>query len=91
MILGAISGWLAKQGATKLSQNAIRKAIDNVAPSSLARLKEVEKKIQAGKGMSPQERALIDQIGARILQESELLNDTRNKTHALPAPEATVI
>lgn len=91
MILGAISGWLAKQGATKLSQNAIRKAIDNVAPSSLARLKEVEKKIQAGKGMSPQERALIDQIGARILQESELLNDTRNKTHALPALEATVI
>ena len=91
MILGAISGWLAKQGATKLSQNAIRKAIDNVAPNSLERLKEVEKKIQAGKGMSPQERALIDQIGARILQESELLNDTRSKTHALPAPKATVI
>ena len=91
MILGAISGWLAKQGTTKLSQNAIRKAIDNVAPSSLARLKEVEKKIQAGKGMSPQERALIDQIGARILQESELLNDTRNKTHALPAPEKTAV
>ena len=91
MIVGAISGWLAKQGATKLSQNAIRKAIDNVAPNSLERLKEVEKKIQAGKGMSPQERALIDQIGARILQESELLNDTRSKTHALPAPKATVI
>ena len=91
MIVGAISGWLAKQGATKLSQNAIRKAIDNVAPNSLERLKEAEKKIQAGKGMSPQERALIDQIGARILQESELLNDTRSKTHALPAPEATVI
>ena len=91
MIVGAISGWLAKQGATKLSQNAIRKAIDNVAPNSLERLKEVEKKIQAGKGMSPQERALIDQIGARILQKSELLNDIRSKTHALPAPKATVI
>lgn len=87
MIVGAISGWLVKQGATKLSQNAIRKAIDNVAPSSLARLKEIEAKIQAGKGMSPEERMLIDQIGEKILQESELLNNTRNKEQALSAPK----
>lgn len=91
MIVGAIGGWLAKQGATKLSQNAIRKAIDNVAPSSLARLKEIEAKIQAGKGMSPEERILIDQIGEKILQESELLNNTRNKEQALPAPEKTAV
>jgi len=91
MIAGAIGGWLVKQGATKLSQRAIRKAIDNVTPSSLARLKEIEAKIQAGKGMSPEERILIDQIGEKILQESELLNKTRNKEQALPAPEKTAV
>lgn len=91
MIAGAIGGWLVKQGATKLSQRAIRKAIDNVAPSSLARLKEIEAKIQAGKGMSPEERILIDQIGEKILQESELLNNARNKEQALPAPGETIV
>ena len=91
MIAGAIGGWLVKQGATKLSQRAIRKAIDNVAPSSLARLKEIEAKIQAGKGMSPEERILIDQIGEKILQESELLNNGRNKEQALPAPGETAV
>ena len=91
MIAGAIGGWLVKQGATKLSQRAIRKAIDNVAPSSLARLKEIEAKIQAGKGMSPEERILIDQIGEKILQKSELLNNGRNKEQALPAPGETAV
>jgi len=82
-IAGAIAGFLTELWVRKFSQKRIQNTIDGLSPDSKVRLEAIEKKIQENKGISPQERQLLDSLGKDIIQKSKVYKENLDKLGAM--------
>ena len=82
-IAGAIAGFLTELWVRKFSQKRIQNTIDGLSPDSKVRLEAIEKKIQENKGISPQERQLLDSLGKEIIQKSKTYKESLDKLGAM--------
>ena len=82
-IAGAIAGFLTELWVRKFSQKRIQNTIDGLSPDSKVRLEAIEKKIQENKGISPEERQLLDFLGKDIIQKSKVYKENLDKLGAM--------
>ncbi len=82
-IAGAIAGFLTELWVRKFSQKRIQNTIDGLSPDSKVRLEAIEKKIQENKGISPEERHLLDSLGKDIIQKSKVYKENLDKLGAM--------